>query len=86
MKFDSLLMIDTTAIRGLPHFYIENIVETTFTPSFWQLLIMPVIRNDFSLRIDALEQFAGRLVIRVLVYEFAMNGEVKNLIFNLFDC
>ena len=42
MKFDSLLMIDTTAIWGLPHCYIENIVERTFTPSFGQLLIMPV--------------------------------------------
>ena len=78
MKFDSLLMIDTTAIRGLPHFYIENIVETTFTPSFWQLLIMPVITSDFGLRIDAFEQFTGWLVRWVLGYEFAVNSKVEN--------
>ena len=77
MKFDSLLMIDTTAIRGLPHCYIENVVERTFTPSFRQLLIMPVITSDFSLRVDTLEQFAGRLVRRVLRDEFTMNGEVE---------
>ena len=77
MKFDSLLMIDTTAIRGLPHCYIENIVERTFTPSFGQLLIMPVITSDFSLRVDTLEQFSCWLVRWVLWYEFAVNSEVE---------
>ena len=39
---------------------------------------MPVIRYGYDLRIDAFEQFTGRLVCRVLGYEFAVNGEVEN--------
>ena len=76
-------MIDTTAIRGLSHFYIENIVETTFTPSFRQLLIMPVITSDFSLGVDALEQFAGGFVRRVLGYELAVNSEIEDFALGL---
>ena len=57
----------------------EKTSKCTFAPSFRQLLIMPVIRYDFGLRIDAFEQFSGRFVIRILVDELAMDGEVKNL-------
>ena len=39
---------------------------------------MPVIRSNLSLGIDALEQFACRLVCRVLRDEFAVNGEVED--------
>lgn len=38
------------------------------------------ITSDFCLWIDAFEQFAGRLVIRVLRYKFAVNGKVKNFL------
>ena len=47
---------------------------------------MRVITSDFRLGIDAFEKFAGRLVRRVLGYEFAVNGEVENFRFGLFDC
>ena len=39
---------------------------------------MPVITSDFSLRVDTLEQFAGRLVRWVLRYKFAVNSEVED--------
>ena len=45
---------------------------------------MGVITSDFSLGVDAFEQFSGRLVIRVLGDKFAMNGEVENFAFCLF--
>ena len=57
---------------------IENVSQLSFAPSFGQLLIMPVIRCNLSLGINALEQFAGRFVRRVLGYEFAVNSEVEN--------
>ena len=46
---------------------------------------MPVISYDFSLWIDAFEQFAGRLIIRVLRYKFAMNGVVEDFVFRLLN-
>ena len=38
---------------------------------------MPVISYDFSLRINTFQEFASRLVIRILWYELAMNSKVK---------
>ena len=45
---------------------------------------MPVITRC-EVGIDALQQFNGWLVIRVLRYKFAMNGKVKDFAFGLFD-
>ena len=45
---------------------------------------MGVITSYFSLWIDAFEQFAGWLVIRVLRYKFAVNGEVEDFGFCYF--
>ena len=46
---------------------------------------MPVITRS-EVGIYALQEFNGWLVIRVLRYEFAVNGEVEDFAFGLFDC
>gem|GEM_PF-3501526 len=46
---------------------------------------MPVITRCI-VEIYALEQFDGRLIIRVLGYEFSVNGKVKNFALGLLDC
>ena len=46
---------------------------------------MGVITSDYCLWIDAFEQFAGRLVVRVLRYKFAVNGEVEDFTLCLFN-
>ena len=43
---------------------------------------MPVITRC-EVGIYALEQFDGRLIIRVLGYKFSVNGEVKDFTFGL---
>ena len=46
---------------------------------------MPVITRC-EVGINALQKFNGWLVIRVLWYEFTMNGEVEDFTLGLFDC
>ena len=53
--------------------------------SLRQLPTMPVITRC-EVGIYALQEFDGWLVIRVLRYEFAVNGEVEDFAFGLFDC
>ena len=53
----------------------------SFTPPLRQLAILGVITSDFSLWVDAFEQFAGRFVIRVLWDKFAVNSEIKDFAF-----
>ena len=45
---------------------------------------MPVITRC-KIGVYALEQFDGGLIIRVLGYEFSVNGEVKDFALGLLD-
>ena len=65
---------------------VEQFPQIGFTPPLRQLAILGGITSDFSLWIDTFEQFAGWLVIRVLRYKFAVNGEVEDFGLCLNNC